>query len=94
MVSQSSDNRITVIAIAKRGAEGAIVYDFEVNGTRQSFDARTIDSDGIRAVEMSESLERLLQQMLPDVPHIAKKLVEVTLKVIDGGDDLLPIRLV
>jgi hypothetical protein len=56
MVSQSSGNNVTLVAIAKRDSEGAIVYKFEINGSNQFFDARTIDKDGIRAVEMSAPL--------------------------------------
>jgi hypothetical protein len=94
MVSQSSGNNVTLVAIAKRDSEGAIVYKFEINGSNQFFDARTIDKDGIRAVEMSAPLERLLQQLFPVAPHVAKTLVEVTWTVMDGSDDVLPIRMV
>ncbi len=94
MASQFSNDGVTLVAIAKTDSEGAIVYHFEINGSNQSFEARTIDRDGIRAVEMSEPLERLLQQLFPVAPHIAKTLVEVTLTVMDGSDGVLPMRMV
>jgi hypothetical protein len=41
---------------------------------------------------MSEPLEKLLQQMLPIVPQIAKTLVDVTLKIANGEDGGLPLE--
>lgn len=88
----SSNSRVMLVALTTPDAEGTITYHFNIDGYSRDFDARLLDQGGIQAIEMSEPLERLLQQMLPVFPNLVKTLVEVTLQVVSGEDGGLPLE--
>ncbi|MCD0258739.1 hypothetical protein JWH11_12745 [Xanthomonas melonis] len=93
MGMQSTSREILLISISYHACDDAFHYVFLVDKVEICFSALIRSFCGIRGLEYTDELESFLMSVMPDDPHVSKKLCAISLGYLDGMDFSFPINL-
>lgn len=94
MVTPSISSRLVIQSISYSASTREIVYAFLIDGVEHRLVGRLHEARGIKGVEFSDDLERLLMALMPIGHGVSKKLSAISWAYVEGQGVNFPVVLI
>ncbi|HHE6469513.1 TPA: hypothetical protein ACPFI9_003403 [Providencia rettgeri] len=90
----STNHNIVLLSIDYDDEMRTISYGFSFNKETKFFMASIFEAKGIKGINYTDELDRLIMSIMPYKPEISKFLSEITWDYIEGRNISLPANLI